>query len=492
MLGFLLRRVLHAVPSLLLFAIILFIAISLAPPTESPDAEQYTRRFWHLPLIVNVQPEDRPRIVEQIVQRLPNEIGEARERDMHRLFRMGAAALPDIVPALEKVDGSARARIARDLAPLAFRMGIDDVTMLEDPARAVSFWVRVLDDRGAELRPSSVRRALRRHLADRAEPLYARQLRNADTAILAPIFDELQTSDADSREALEDLAIAALRRAGSISVHDSASLRAYWAVHRAEYVEFGALERVAARITETRFGRWVIQAMTQRFGRSWRTGQPVLDDLSRRAPLTLARVAFGLLLAYAVALPLGMLTAARRGGPTDRVSQLFVLLIHAFPAFVVALLARSAWPRLARTDAFVAVALALVSLAPISRHIRSRLLEEARQDYVLTARAMGVSNVSLWASTIARNALGSIVAFAAVQIPLVLSATMLVEEILAIDGLGPAVIDAVRARDVPWLMAFGIAMAMLSTIVFLIADAVQAANDPRVRTSMFAERPEDA
>lgn len=492
MVGFLLRRALHAVPSLLLFAIFLFVAISLAPPVESPDAEEHARRFWHLPLLVNLQPDDRPRIVERIILRLPGEVGEARERDLYRLSRMGAAALPDIVPALEKVDPTARARIARDLAPIAFRMGVEDVTMLEDPQRAIGFWLRVLDDRGAELRPSSVRRALRRHLADRAEPLYARQLRNADTAILVPIFDELQTTEGETREALEDLAIAALRRAGAKNVNDAATLRSFWSVHRAEYVEYTALERVAARITETRFGRWVVQAVTQRFGRSWRTGQPVVADLAQRSPITIARATFGLLLAYVVALPLGMLTAARRGGPTDRVSQLFVLIVHAFPAFVVALLARSLWPRLARTDAFVAVALALVSLAPIARHIRSRLLEEARQDYVLTARAMGISNLSLWASKIARNALGSIVAFAAVQVPLVLSATMLVEEILGIDGLGPAVIDAVRTRDVPWLMAFGVSMAMVSTIVFLLADAVQAANDPRARSSMFADRPEDA
>jgi hypothetical protein len=133
---------------------------------------------------VNVQPDDRPRVIDRIIKRMPTETHEARERDLARLFRIGAAGLPDIVQALEQLDVTSRARIARDLAPLAFRMGIEDVTQLEDRARAASFWPRVLDDRGAELRPSSVRRALRRHLADRAEPLYARQLRNADTAVL--------------------------------------------------------------------------------------------------------------------------------------------------------------------------------------------------------------------------------------------------------------------------------------------------------------------
>lgn len=491
MLGFVFRRVLTAVPSLLMFAILLFAAISLAPPVDSPNAEEHARRFWHLPLIVNLQPDDRPRIIERIIGRLPNEVGEARERDLLRLSRMGAAALPDVVRALERVPGEARARLARDLAPLAFRMGIEDVTMLEDPARAADFWAHVLDDRGAELRPSSVRRALRRHLADRAEPLYARQLRNADTAVLGPIFDELPSAEGESRESLEELAIAALRRAGASSVSDRESLYAFWAIHRSEYLEYSALERVSARITETRFGRWVIQAVTQRFGRSWRTGQPVIDDLVRRTPLTLARTTFAFLLAYVVALPLGILTAARRGGPTDRVTQLVVLLIHAFPAFILALLVRGAWPRLARSDAFVALAVALVAIAPIARHIRSRLLEEARQDYVVTARALGTSTVSLWLGTIARNALGSIAAFGALQVPIMIGSTMLVEEILALDGLGPAMIAAVRARDVPFLMAFGVLMAILAAAAMLIADTLQALNDPRVRRTLLAERAED-
>jgi len=491
-LSFILRRILTALPSLLMFAIILFAAISLAPPVDSPDVEEHARRFWHLPLIVNVQPDDRPRIVERLIKRIPNETGEQRERDLHRIFRMGAAALPDIVAALEKIDAAARARIARDLAPLAFRMGIEDVTMLEDARRAPTFWARVLDDRGAELRPSSVRRALRRHLADRAEPLYARQLRNADTAVLAPIFEELPSSTPESRELLEELAIATLHRAGASNVHDSESLRAFWAVHRAEYVEYGALERVAARITETRFGRWVIQAVTQRFGNSWRTGRPVVADLARRAPLTIARTVFAFVLAYGIALPLGILTAARRGGPSDRASQLVMLLIHTFPAFIIAMIARVAWPRLARTDAFAALAVALVSLAPIARHVRSRLLEEARQEYVLTARAIGAGNFSVWVSTIARNALGSIAAYAALQVPLLLSTMILAEEILGLDGLGPAVIDAVRARDVPWLMAFGVLMAIGVAAVMLLADIFQAANDPRVRRAMLVERSEDA
>jgi peptide/nickel transport system permease protein len=490
--AFILRRLLTAIPSLLVFAIALFVAVSVAPPAESPHGEDLARRFWHLPLLFNFQPDDRPRVIERVMARIATEEGDARRQDLERLFRIGAAGLPELVPALQRLPDPARARLSRELAPLAFRMGIDDVTALEDPHRAAPFWTRVLDDRGADLRAPSVRRALRRHLADRGEPLYARQLRNADTAVLEPIFEELRTAPAAERETLEALAIAALHRAGATDVVDAPSLRAFWLVHRADYAEYGAVERVAARITETRFGRWVLQAVTQRFGASWRTGEPVLDDVRRRAPLTFARASLGLLIAYGIAVPLGILTAARRTGALDRLTNLFLLLVHAFPAFILALMARAMSPRLARTDAFVAVALALVALGPIARHMRSRLLEEVHHDYVRTARAMGTPAWSIWISGIARNAFGSIVAFAAIQVPLILSATILAEEILSLDGLGPAAIAAVRARDVPWMMAFGMLMALAAAAALLIADVLQALNDPRVRSSMLAERPEDA
>lgn len=488
MFGYVVRRMLGAVPSLLLFTIALFAAISLAPPSNM-GSEELDRRFWHLPLVFNLAPDDRPRNVARLVESLADDGGEARAQDLRRLLRIGAAGLPDIVPALERVEPRKRLEIARELAPLAFRMGVDDVHALEDDKRALSFWPHVLDDRGADLRPSSVRRALHRHLADRNEPLYARQLRNADTAILAPIFDELPTAQGETREALEALAIAAITRAGG-HVRDTSALYTYWAVHRAEYVEFGPLERIAARLTETRFGRWVVQAITARFGRSWRTGVPVLQDIAARAPITLARASFGLLLAYLVAVPISVWAAARRSGLFDRVTNAMLLVAHAFPAFVLALVARSLSPRLARTDAFVAIALALVALAPISRHMRSRLLEEVRQDWVRTSRAMGLPSFMVWTRDIGRNALGSLLALAALEVPTIIGATLLAEEILSLDGLGPAAISAVRARDVPWLMAFCLIAAVFGAAVLLVSDVLQARNDPRVRRSLLAI-PED-
>ncbi len=489
MFAWLTRRLLGVVPTLLLFTIGLFVVIALAPPS-SLAIEDRERRFWNLPLMLNLAPEDRPRNVARLVAELADATGEQREHGVRRLLRIGAAALPDLVAASERLPTASRARLARALAPLAFRMGLDDVQQLEDDARAPEYFRKVLEDRGAELRPASVRRALKRHLADRSEPLYARQLRNADTAVLEPLFEELAGASGETRDELEALAIAALQRAGA-RVTDRDALYAYWAVHRAEYIEFGALERISARLTETRFGRWVVQALTARFGRSWRTGAPVLRDLTERAPLTIARVSLGLLLTYLIAFPASIWAAARRGGVLDRATHAALLVGHAFPPFVLALLARSLSPRLARTDAFVAIAIAVVQLGPLTRFMRSRLLEEVGQDWVRTSRAMGLPSASIWLRDIGRNALGPVLALLAAQIPFVLGATLLAEEILAIDGLGPAAVAAVRARDVPWLMAFCVVTALFGACLLAAADLLQAWNDPRVRRSLRSAQ-EDA
>ena len=484
MFGFIARRILAAVPALLTFTFALFLAMSLAPP-PGLAGDEAERRFWYLPLVFNLSPEDRPLYVRRLVDEVAETTGERRDRSLRRLLRVGAAGLPDLVAAMARRDAGTRARLARALAPLAARMGLEDTKALDDDARASDYFRRVLEERETDLHASSVRRTLSRHLADRTEPLYARKLRDADTAVLAPVFDELTTARDERREALEAIALAALVRAGT-RVRDADALYAWWAVHRGEYVQFGALERIAARLTETRFGRWTIQSVTGRFGRSFRTGEPVLQDLAARAPLTLARVGFGLLLAWLFAVPLSLLTAARRGSLLDRVTSALLLLLHAVPPFALAIVARAASPRLSRTDAFVALAIAAVTVSPLTRFSRARLREELGSDWVRTSRAMGLPPFVIWTRDVARNALGAIVALAALAVPTIFAATLLIEEILEIGGLGPAVVAAVRARDIPWLMAFGLFSAASGACALVAADVLQAWTDPRVRRSLLA------
>ena len=483
MIGFVFRRILAAAPVLLALSMVLFVVIAAAPPPVGLSEEEEARRFLNLPLLFNVAPEDRPRIVADMVNRLAREEGPERAHEIAKLLQIGAAGLVDLVPALDHVPLEARAEIARDLAPLAFRMGLEDVSDLDVPARAERFWRRVLEDRGADLRPATVRRALRRHLTDRSEPLYARELSSADTAALQPLLDALEGQlDVGDREEVETLAIAAAIKAGATDVEDVPSLQAWWSVHRSEYVEFDPVERLVGHITETRFGRWMASAFVQRLGRSWRTDAPVLDDIAQKAPPTLLRTALAILLAHFIALPLGALAAAQRGRPIDRVAAGVSFLFYAVPSFVLVFLGRAALPRAG--DALTVIALALAAVAPISRHTRVAVLEVIHQDYVRVARAKGVPEISIWFRHVLRNAIGPVLALSSVQAPLVLGASLVAEEILRLDGLGPATMAAIRAHDMPWLMALAFLVGIFTLTLFVLADIVHAAIDPRVRNAL--------
>lgn len=483
MISFVVRRGLVALPAALVLALALFVALSAAPPPPGLDAEAQARRFVGLPLLFNLDPADRPRVVASAVARLRDEEGDERQRDVERLLRIGAAGLEDLVDALEREPVAARVRLSRELAPLAFRMEVEEARELDDPQRADHFWRRVLDDRGPDLRGPMVRRILRRHLADRREPLYARQLRMADTAALVPLLEARDAAPVEARPELETLAIAAVRRAGA-KVDGAPSLRAFWSVHRSEYVEFDALERVVARMTETRFGRWAGLAVTQRFGHSWRDDAPVLDDLLARTPKTAQRALLAAALALALGVPLGMIAAARRRGPSDLAALGGAALAQTVPAFAVAMVARAALPASVDGGLVLAVALGVLASAPIARATRSAFLDVSSQPFVTTARALGVRPFTIWTRHIGRVAIVPVVAQASVLLPTIFAAGLVGEAMLGLPGLGGAAIDAVRTRDLPWLMALALLVGAAVAGLLVFADLLQAALDPRVRRSL--------
>jgi ABC-type dipeptide/oligopeptide/nickel transport system permease component len=489
-LAFVFRRVLVAAPAALVLALLLFVALASSPPPAGIEGEALAQRFLGLPLVVNLDPEDRPKIVASAVERLRSEEGEPRARDVERLLRIGAAGLENLVDALEREPLAQRVRLSRELAPLAFRMEVEDARELDVPQKADRFWRRVLDDRGPDLRGAMVRRILRRHLADRREALYARQLRMADTAALVPLFEALDAASPESRAELETLAIAAVRRTG-VTVGDAAALRTFWSIHRAEFIEYDALERVVARLTETRFGHWAGLAVTQRFGVSWRDGRPVLDDLVARGPISLRRTLLATLVALAIGLPLGALAAARRRTPSDVATLLGAVLALSLPAFAIAMVARAALPSAVDGGLVLAVVVGVAGAAPLARATRASFLDVAKQPFITTARALGVRPFALYARHLGRVALVPLVAQIAVLVPTVFSAGLVGEAMLGLSGLGRATIDAVFARDLPWLMALTLLVGASVAGLLVLADLIVAALDPRVRRSLAIAHVDD-
>lgn len=489
MLGWFLRRLLPMAPALLLFGVVLFALVASVPPSDL-DADQRARRALSLPVLFNVDPEDRPRLVPALVQRAATSSGSAREEAVRALLRIGAAGLGDLGPALERLPPGARAALAHELMPLAERMGQIDAHDLEDPRKAEGYFRRLLDEHGADLRPASIKRTLRRLLEARNDPAYTAELHAADTAVIAPVFETLAGKiTPPDRLVLEALACDAIARAGYPRPDTRLRLLSWWSLHRAEYREYDPLERFVAHVTETRLGRYAAELAEGGLGRSLRDDRPVAQDLARRAPRTLGRVLAALALAYAAGLPLAWLLTARRGQGPARVLGAASVVLYALPAFVLAMATLGASSAMARSEAFVALALALVSLAPISRQMRASVLDAAESQWVVTTRAMGLPRVRRW-RMIARAALGPTLAYAAVQVPLLVSSTLLVEDVLELPGLGPAAMAALRARDLHWLVPFVLGAAAFTAVLVLFADVLHGLVDPRVRASLLRDRGE--
>jgi len=337
MLRYALRRTLWAIPTLFGVSLLVFFVTTLIP---DPAAETYAsyalvygtvakldpsaldalegrRRahFLDLPRFFNPRPMDVRSRAEDAVRHLVADDDDA-PLSAHRLARLGGAALPYVVPALDNLPPAARGRVAVTLAPIAQRMGFGD-PKLEDPDRAALFWIRLWEDRSLDFTDAAVRRAVHRLILHGTD-LREKELLEVDTFALGEIIANLGTT-AD-REALARLASAASHVTGrsvEIPVEADASFvrravadwREWWYVHRSDYVALRGVDRLAATVSETRYGKWVLRAASGELGISTRDGEPVLDKLRARAPLTLGLTALAMLTSYAIAIPIGVFSA---------------------------------------------------------------------------------------------------------------------------------------------------------------------------------------
>ncbi len=408
------------------------------------------------------------------------------------LARLGGAALPYVIPELDKLPPAARGRVAVALAPIAERMGFGD-PMLADPDRAALFWVRLWEDRSLDFTEAAVRRSVRRlvlHGTDQREE----ELLEVDTFALGEIVESMkQTAD---RDALARLAGAASHVTGrSVEIpmdagpdfvrHAVANWQEWWYVHRSDYVALHGVDRFAATLSETRYGKWILRAVSGELGISTRDGEPIFDKLRARAPLTLALTALAMGLSYAIAIPIGVFSAWRRGHAVDRAIAIILFAAYSLPTFWAAeLLVRVSGP--ASPHLFLPVAaLMMGSLATLSRYQRASMLDVVRQDYIRTARAKGLSLFRVLVVHALRNALMPTVTLAGLQLPALFGGAFLVEEVFGLRGLGYETVRAVEAHDSPWLTATILLLAVVTTLGLILSDVAYGALDPRVREALL-------
>lgn len=504
MFAFAMRRALWAVPTLFGVSIVVFLMTTLLPDPKAPEAssadpearlaaeERRRVRFLDLPKFFNADPSDVRHKVDACVESLSNDGPDAQVCE-RRLARMGGAALPYLIPRLDRLGPVGRGRVALALMPVAQRMGIPEADTEMAPDRAALFWSHFWEDRSIDFTEPAVNRSVKR-LSQRGTDLREQDLKLVDTFALEQIVAAMKTTR--DPEALRRLTRVASHVSGRDLVLEDGATRAqrraivsawqsWWYVHGTDYVALDGPERVAASISETRYAKWVLGAATGQLGLSTRDGVPVLDKLLDRAVVTFTMAFLALLVSFAIAVPVGVIGAWRRGSVVDHALAFVMLLVYSIPTFLVAhVLDRWTGSHIVAPIA----ALATVSMSTMSQQQRASMIDALSQDYIRVARGKGVGMLRVAVVHALRNALLPTVTLSGLQVPALIGAAFVVEEVFGIRGMGWETLRAIEAHDAAFLVAMTL-LSALATILFLVASEVAYGMlDPRVRESQTRRR----
>ncbi|MEC5344169.1 ABC transporter permease [Brenneria populi] len=244
----------------------------------------------------------------------------------------------------------------------------------------------------------------------------------------------------------------------------------------------------------TQFMHWMWSALHLDFGRSFYFENTVMELVGQRMPVTLKLGAVSLLLALLVAIPLGVLAAVFRDTWIDRCATFVSVIGQAMPNFWFALLlivifaVGLKWLPVAGNGSwqnFVlpAVALGYYAMPSLMRLTRSGMLDVLGADYIRTARAKGLSSFKVIVKHGLRNAIIPVVALATVELGFMLGGSVVIESIFALQGLGQLAWDSISRNDFPVVQAIVLIISVFYIGLTFLADILNAALDPRLRTS---------
>ncbi len=256
------------------------------------------------------------------------------------------------------------------------------------------------------------------------------------------------------------------------------------------------------------YGQWLGRLAVLDFGESFAGDRrPVIDKIFERLPVTILINLLSIAFILAVSVPLGIISAVRRNSLFDRTTTILVFTGFAMPSFWLALLLMD-WfgvrlgllpisglkslgyeylsfsgqilDRISHLILPVFVS-AIGGLAGFSRYMRSNMLEVIRQDYILTARAKGLSEHTVIYKHALRNALLPVITILGLSVPGLIGGSVIFETIFAIPGMGKLFFDGVMMRDYPLIMGILVMGAVLTLLGNLLADFCYALADPRIR-----------
>ncbi len=243
------------------------------------------------------------------------------------------------------------------------------------------------------------------------------------------------------------------------------------------------------------YGRFLARAVQGDFGRSLRHQQPTLPLVLARFPATLELALAAMVLAVLLALPLGILSAIRRGSLVDTSAMIFALSGQCMPTFWLGILlilvfaVHLRWVPVYGGDGILtlvlpALTLGVWAMARTARITRSSMLEVLHQDFMRTARAKGVGEWSVILRHALRNGAIPIVTALGLELGNLLGGAVITEAVFAYPGVGRLAVEAVVNKDVPLIQAVVFTVAAALLLVNIAIDVVYLKLDPRVRLAV--------
>jgi peptide/nickel transport system permease protein len=249
----------------------------------------------------------------------------------------------------------------------------------------------------------------------------------------------------------------------------------------------------------TQYGQWLWGVLHGDLGKSLLSGEVVLDSILRRFPTSLLIVGCALTLSLVIGIPLGILAATRPGSRVDAFVTSIASLGVALPNFWLAMLlvatfaltwnffpATGAKPLSAGLGpallhaALPAIALAAGGIAEVARQLRSSLVEVLSSQYVRTLHAKGLSPTSiLWRHGL-KNVSVNLLTVIGLIFNRLLGATVVIEAVFAIPGIGSMVVHAAIHKDFPMIQGVVLALVMIVIALNLLIDVLYTVFDPRI------------
>ncbi|MBC8536236.1 ABC transporter permease subunit [Feifania hominis] len=249
----------------------------------------------------------------------------------------------------------------------------------------------------------------------------------------------------------------------------------------------------------TRFFNYVGNILKGDFGTSYRSKQPVVDEIATRFPTTLKLALFSMLISAAIGITLGVVSAVKQYSPLDTTLTVLALFFAAVPGFWLGLMlimffavtlgilptsGMDSW----RSMILPLITLSAGGIASLLRITRSAMLETIRQDYIRTARAKGASEKIVILRHALKNALLPVITVLGMNFSGMLGGAVIAETVFAMPGVGQYVVEGIRQKNDPVVLTSTLLLATLFCLIMLAIDIIYAFVDPRIKARISTKK----